>query len=74
MSYTRKEVVQMAENKIFAKMHMAQIKRRSAEIETPITFGDKRDEETAMRHQIDKAERELLIYNYLYELIQKDAT
>ena len=74
MSYTRKEVVQMAENKIFAKMHMAQIKRRSAEIETPITFGDKRDEETAMRHQIDKAERELLIYNYLYELIQSDAT
>lgn len=74
MSYTRKEVVQMAENKIFAKMHMAQIKRRSAEIETPITFGDKRDEETAMRHQIDKAERELLIYNYLYELIQQDAT
>ena len=74
MSYTRKEVVQMAENKIFAKMHMAQIKRRSAEIETPITFGDRRDEETAMRHQIDKAERELLIYNYLYELIQKDAT
>jgi len=74
MSYTRKEVVQMAENKIFAKMHMAQIKRRSAEIDTPITFGDRRDEETAMRHQIDKAERELLIYNYLYELIQKDAT
>ena len=74
MSYTRKEVAQMAENKIFAKMHMAQIKRRSAEIETPITFGDRRDEETAMRHQIDKAERELLIYNYLYELIQKDAT
>ena len=74
MSYTRKEVVQMAENKIFAKMHMAQIKRRSAEIDTPITFGDRRDQETAMRHQIDKAERELLIYNYLYELIQQDAT
>jgi hypothetical protein len=74
MGYSKKEVMQMAENKIFAKMHMAQIKRRSAEIETPISFGDKRDQETALRHQIDQAERELLIYDYLYDLIQKDAT
>ena len=55
-------------------MHMAQIKRRSAEHTTPISFGDRRDQETALRHQIDQAERELLIYNYLYELIQSDAT
>lgn len=74
MNYSKKEVVQMAENKIFSKMHMAQIKRRSAEIETPISFGDRRDQETALRHQVDKAERELLVYNYLYELIQSDAT
>ena len=74
MSYSKKEVMQMAENKIFSKMHMAQIKRRSAEVETPISFGDKRDQETALRHQIDQAERELLIYNYLYKLIQSDAT
>ena len=74
MSYSKKEVMQMAENKIFSKMHMAQIKRRSAEIETPISFGDKRDQETALRHQVDKAERELLIYDYLYDLIQRDAT
>ena len=74
MSYSKKEVMQMAEYKIFSKMHMAQIKRRSAEVETPISFGDKRDQETALRHQIDQAERELLIYNYLYKLIQSDAT
>lgn len=72
--YTKKEIKQMADNKIFANMTMAQLKRRTAETDIPISFGDKRDAETAHRHSIDYAEREKLIYEYIYNLILQDAT